>query len=665
VFSSRRFFAVAFFLVLPLLCSAQTSLPASWVYSTYFGGSQFDGIGAITRDADGNIYATGTSASPDFPTTPGVYEANYPGPSGDSAVFVAKFSPDGALVWSTFLGPGSYEEYTIASAIQVDAHGNVYIAGIFQTPGFPTTKGLPDDGSVFIAKLNATGSELVYSMQVGPNAILSAPQLVLDSSANAFVTGSGEVPDCCNSVETGVIGSLGGGDDFWVEEINAAGTALPWSVQIGGDGEDDLNGFAIDAQNKLYLTGYTESNNFPHTPGALNQPGEGRTFVVKLDPTRAPGLSLVYSALVGNAGHAVGDYIEGRSIVVDGSGNSYVGTWTYNVGLFTGEWAFQPTAPTVPLGYVFELNNLGSSMINGSYVGGTVSYVDQVQVDQDGNIYIAGSTDSLGFIATAYDDPAGGGGGYYVKLNRNFAAISSVAFSGVGGATAIDARGGLWVAGNTGGQLPTTPDAFQPLYQGNSDGFLLHTDFLGLCPSDGIEICSISPDQTAPELIQFVAQASEPEQAVNAALSIDDMAVYGEPAAQFDTWLGVAPGRHIATASSQNTAGKKFSNRQGFLVLPSAACPVSPLSPSLTFCSPLTAAVIQGLVSIEIQANDYAPPPGSVILYVDGNLQTRIKGQNGTYSFTFGLPPGIHSFAAKGEDGWGNYLTASTVARVE
>jgi hypothetical protein len=143
------------------------------------------------------------------------------------------------------------------------------------------------------------------------------------------------------------------------------------------------------------------------------------------------------------------------------------------------------------------------------------------------------------------------------------------------------------------------------------------------------------------------------------------MAVYGEPAAQFDTWLGVAPGRHIATASSQNTAGTKFSNRQGFLVLPSAACPVSPLSPSLTFCSPLTAAVIQGLVSIEIQANDYAPPPGSVILYVDGNLQTRIKGQNGTYSFTFGLPPGIHSFAAKGEDGWGNYLTASTVARVE
>jgi len=664
MFSSGRLVALASFLILSIFCYGQSSLPPSWLYSTYFGGSQSDGIGAITRDADGNIYVTGTSDSPDFPTTPGVYEASYPGPSGYQAIFVAKFSADGTLVWSTFLGPGSWQ-YTVASAIQVDAEGNVYIAGIFQTAGFPTTQGLPDDGSVFVAKLNATGSELVYGMRVGPNAILSAPQLVLDSSANAFVTGSGTIPDCCNSWETGTIGTLGGIEDFWVEEINAAGTALPWSVQIGGYGDDQINGLAIDAQNKLYLTGYTDSANFPHTAGALNQPGGARAFVIKLNPARPPDISLVYSALVGNSGHTVGDFINGRTIAADKAGNSYVGTWTYNVGLFTGEWAFQPTALVVPVGYVFELNNLGSSIINGSYVGGQESLVNQINVDHWGNVDVLGTTGSLDFVVTAYDDPTSSSDGFYVKFNQNFAAISSVEFSGYPGTASIDGRGGLWVAGSTEGQLPTTPDAFQPLYQGNTDGFLLHTDFSGLCSSDGIEICSISPDLTTPQRIQFVAQASKPEQTVRTTLSIDDMVVYSEPAAQFDTWLGIAPGQHIATASAQNAAGENVVDRQSFWVRPSVSCPMNPSNPSLTFCSPLNAAVIHGPVSIEIHANDIAPPPTSLTLYVDGNLQTRINGQNGTYRFKFSLPRGIHYFAVRGEDGWGNHITASTVARVE
>src|ERR1700676_3658972 len=198
-----------------LMASAQTP-PPSWVYSTYFGGSQGDGITAATRDTDGNVYVAGTTASPDFPTTAGVYEPVYPGPAGYNAVFVSKFSAEGALVWSTFLGPGSYQ-FIVASGVQVDSDQNVYVAGIFQDPGFPTTPGLPNNRSVFVAKLNSTGSQLVYGATMGGNSILSNPQLVLDSRTDAFVTGSGGTGLCCNG-HTGFIGPLGGVDDFWVAE---------------------------------------------------------------------------------------------------------------------------------------------------------------------------------------------------------------------------------------------------------------------------------------------------------------------------------------------------------------------------------------------------------------------------------------------------------------
>src|SRR5258708_34614566 len=160
---SARFAATLIFFSCSILgvsniSNAQTSLPPSWLYSTYFGGTGSDVVSATAVDSAGNIYVAGTSSSADFPTTPGVYEPTYPGPSGYEAVFVSKFSPDGALGWTTFLGPGSYQ-FVIASGLAVDAAQNVYVSGVFQDPGFPTTTGLPDSGSVFAAKLNSTGSQ--------------------------------------------------------------------------------------------------------------------------------------------------------------------------------------------------------------------------------------------------------------------------------------------------------------------------------------------------------------------------------------------------------------------------------------------------------------------------------------------------------------------------
>jgi hypothetical protein len=672
MFSSAKGIAAVILFGCALVCFAQR--PPSWVYSTYLGGTGSGTITAAIRDPAGNIYVAGTTTSPDFPTTAGVYEPAYPGPTGYNVVFVSKFSAAGSLVWSTFLGPGSYQ-FGIASAVQVDSNENVYVAGIFQGPGFPTSAGLPTGGSVFVVKLNSTGSQLVYGATMGPNSTDSSPKLVLDSLAAAFVTGSGPAGDCCNG-KTGIIGPLGGIDDFWVAKINSAGTAIPWSVEMGGSGEDEANGLAIDSENKLYITGFTESPDFPRTAGALNQPGGARTPIVKLDPSRPPSSSLVYSAIAGNPGHNSNNFISGESIAVDQSGNAYVGTWTYNIGLFTSPWAFQTEAPTAPNAYVFELNRPGSLMLNGTYLGGgNLDYVGQVSVDAGGNTYVTGSTYSWNFLTTAYGNPTpldSVSQAYYVKLNPQFAAVSSVVFGATGEAenydgfaAAPDGTGGLWVAGDAGSQFPTTPDAYQPAYQGNDDGYLLHTDFAGLCPSggEGVEICAISADNTLSERIHFISQGGNVEAATNIALAVDGMSAYSLHAAQFDTWLPVAPGTHLATVVVEDASGTQHEDQQQFSVAASSVCPLNPVNPSLTLCSPLNAAVIKGPLTIQVQAND-AVPPTALQLYVDGNLQTIVKGQNGSYTYTLRLTPGIHSVVVQGVDSGGNFLATTAVARV-
>src|SRR5579872_2749499 len=101
--------SVRFTIILVTVCctlaSAQ-SLNPSWIYSSYLGGSGADSAGVETKDADGNIYVAGVTSSTNFPTTPGVYEPTFPGPSGSSVMYVSKFSSGGSLLWSTYLGPG-------------------------------------------------------------------------------------------------------------------------------------------------------------------------------------------------------------------------------------------------------------------------------------------------------------------------------------------------------------------------------------------------------------------------------------------------------------------------------------------------------------------------------------------------------------------------------
>jgi hypothetical protein len=178
--------------------------------------------------------------------------------------FVAKLSPTGsALVYSTYLGGSGYD---VGSGIAVDSSGNAYVTGQTQSTNFPTVNALqPAYGGgtdVFVAKLNPTGSALAYSTYLGGSGRDIGNGIAVDSSGNAYVTGGTASTDfpTMNPFQP----AYGGGDfDAFVAEFNPTGSALIYSTYLGGSGEDNGGGVAVDSSGNAYVTGFTESTNFP------------------------------------------------------------------------------------------------------------------------------------------------------------------------------------------------------------------------------------------------------------------------------------------------------------------------------------------------------------------------------------------------------------------
>lgn len=271
-----------------------------FVFGTLIGGQRDDIGRGVAVDSLGNVYVTGNTKSPDFPTTVGALDTDYNDAdlNRDSDAFVAKVDPTGAaLAYSTYLG-GLDEDS--GRAIAVDGAGNAYVGGTTESANFPTTAGAFDtsynsvsslsaeDG--FVAKLNPAGTALAYSTYLGGNIADEVYAIAVDAQGNAHVAGytrSSDFP-LVNAVD----GTLGG--DSWeafVTKLDAAGTSLLYSTYLGGDSVDVGNAIALDSVGNAYVTGNTAAANFPTTVGALDTVNNGfDAFVVKLvDSVPPPG----------------------------------------------------------------------------------------------------------------------------------------------------------------------------------------------------------------------------------------------------------------------------------------------------------------------------------------------------------------------------------------
>ncbi len=388
------------------------------VYATYLGGSGYDVPYAVTADASGDAFVTGTTNSPDFPVTPGAFQTTQgsPVPLNNGNAFVSKLNPTGTvLVYSTFLGGSPPAGNDVGYGIAVDASDNAYITGEAESANFPVTPGAfqttvtwSGGNAAFITKLNSTGTALVYSTYLGGSNDDFAQSIALDGSGDAYVTGqatSSNFPVTPGAFQS-TLGSTNG--NAFVTKLNPIGTALIYSTYLGGSTLDIGRAIAVDSLGNAIMTGETQSNNFPVSPGAF-QPTLGSTngnaFVTKLNPT---GTTLAFSTYLGGSGPSLytGFLDEGLGIAVDGSGNSYVSGNTLASNFPTTPGAFQASWGGSTESTFWSIFNSSGGLAYSTYWGGTANgdICDdgaQIALDGSGGLYVGGCTYATDFPITA------------------------------------------------------------------------------------------------------------------------------------------------------------------------------------------------------------------------------------------------------------------------
>jgi hypothetical protein len=467
--------------------------PAALLYSTYLGGSGDEEACDIAFDDERNIYVAGRTSSPDFPTTPGVYNA--PHSAGLSDVFVTKLSADGnTLLYSTVFG-GNDED--AGSGITVDSSGNIYITGSTSSTNLPTTPGAMDSTlnggrDAFVAKLNASGDLLIYGTYLGGNSWEYGIDIAVDGTGDAYVGGftHGDFPTTPSAFQT----TFGGAWDGYVTKLNSDGSALLYSTYLGGLGGDFVSSTAVDETGRVYVSGGAASTNFPTTPGAWDRTCDNcRTdvsedgFVAKLD---TDGSALIYSTLIG--GSSTPAYPERfDSIVVDRVGNAYVAGRTTADDFPTTTNALQPGFGGGSRdGIVVKLNADGSALLYSTYLGGSgTDDARNIVIDTMGNAHVTGRTTStdLPTVDPLQATNSGAYDAFVAKLNRDGSALLySTYFGGSGdenaygsephhlaGNIALDSLGNIYLIGTTDSADFPTANALQAVFGGgNYDAFV-------------------------------------------------------------------------------------------------------------------------------------------------------------------------------------------------
>lgn len=275
---------------------------------------------ALTLDASRNIYVAGNTAAANFPVTPGAYDTTY---NGNVDGFVAKLAPDMSKILAcTYLGG---TEADVVNAIDLDAAGNIYVAGWTDSSNYPSVVGAYDrslNGSsdVFVTKLNTNMSILLASTFVGGALDDYCSAMARDGAGNVYVTGwtrSEDFPATAGAYDP----SHNGYYDVFVSKLSSGLNALAASTFLGTSGEEYGEALAIGSGGSVYVTGYTCSSNFPVTAGAYDTQHNGGAWESDVFVSKfASGLDTLQASTFIGGGDP--DYAYG--LVLDRTGNVYV-----------------------------------------------------------------------------------------------------------------------------------------------------------------------------------------------------------------------------------------------------------------------------------------------------------------------------------------------------
>lgn len=401
-------------------------------YSTYLYLEGDGNPDDIATDSLGLAYITGDTHSVSFP----FIKRNPTIIAAVSDVFVTKLNRAGdALIYTTYLGGSSLDR---GHGIAVDLGGRAYVTGSTKSSDFPVRNALQPTfvggvfpvpiiplSDAFVAKLNRTGDGLVYSTYLGGRGTDVGRDIAVDFRGQAYITGStssSEFP-VYNALQPtlGEHSTAGHSDDFnsdtFVTKLSPLGDAV-YSTYLGGSGDDDGHGVAVDFRGQAYVTGSTDSSDFP-IYNAL-QPALGGYwdgFVAKFSPM---GDALVYSTYLGGSGSD-----DGRDIAVDFRGQAYI-TGRTSSSDFPVYNALQPT-----LGgysdefdsdaFVTKLSPIGDALVYSTYLGGSENDGSaSIALHFPGQAYITGQTSSSDFPVRNALQPTYGGGtsdAFVAKLN--------------------------------------------------------------------------------------------------------------------------------------------------------------------------------------------------------------------------------------------------------
>lgn len=458
-------------------------------YSTYIGSNTVDTVSSVAVDQFGDAYITGSTVF-GFPTKNPAQQNQL-----KMDAFVTKFSSNGgSLIYSTILGGSSFDN---GNAIAVDHSGSAYVGGETSSTDFPTTPGAfqPPAGSIdadngFITKLSPSGSSFVYSLLLGGGDLDQIRALALDSQHRVYVTGftcSTNFParNAFQPVTNGQNCADGGGDAF-VTRVNAAGTDLDYSTYLDGTIASIGNGIAVDSTFHAYVTGATESPDFPTTPGAFQTtlkakviPGfphdtaQRNAFVTKFS---ADGRSLVYSTFLGGTADDVAS-----AIALDPDGRACVAGGATSPDFPVTSGAFQKTLHGSGDAFVTKLQLSGGGLFYSTFLGGSGGDgASSIAVDSLGRAYVAGGTSSTDFpvLNPIQAHLAGAQDAFVTKLSATGNTLFFSTYLGgtdvdVANSIRLDSVGNIFVGGATDStNFPTTTGAFSRTKKSGTDGWV-------------------------------------------------------------------------------------------------------------------------------------------------------------------------------------------------
>jgi hypothetical protein len=382
------------------------------IYFTYLGGSEADTPTAIEVDDQGNVYLTGWTQSTDFPLAGNAPQIQRAGDTGQDA-FVTKLNPaipgPFGLLFSTYLGGTAGDT---GYAIATDRMGYIYVAGVTRSEDFPVTERVfqrgrwgEQDGFIVWLDPNAPDppSAVRYASYLGGESNDEARAVA--ALAPGVVAIAGETSSELFQVTANAVRPAyqGGGDifvtvlDLKIPEYDA----LVYSTYLGGAGSEASRRMVRDARGRLFLTGYTLSEDFPVTGGAFQpRPARsGQAFLAVLDVTLAGGQGLSYSTYFGGSGGEVG-----YDLALDARGRVYLTGYTLSRDFPVTANAFQKDFGEGVEAFCAVLDPQQSgpnALLYATYLGRTGINVGYgIAVAPDGTIYVAGSVQDRAFPVT-------------------------------------------------------------------------------------------------------------------------------------------------------------------------------------------------------------------------------------------------------------------------